>query len=219
MNLVDYGRILLRRGWIIILLAVIAAGSTYFLSTRQTKIYRSVQKVLIQPSRIDLGLTEASKTLLNNFVSYIDSEKVAAQVINNLKLDMTPGYLKSKTSIAPQPLSMTIEIDVDLPDPDLANRVSTEWGNMLVQYRNQENQKSRREEQVGAQLQDFARAELYSPRLGVNAAAGGVLGLLLGVIVVFILEYLESSVVRRRDDLERQIDIPVIAALPADLEG
>jgi capsular polysaccharide biosynthesis protein len=53
----------------------------------------------------------------------------------------------------------------------------------------------------------------------VNAAAGGVLGLLVGVIVVFLLEYLESSVVRRRDDLERQMDIPVIGALPADVEG
>ena len=66
MNLIDYGRILVRRGWIIILLAVIAAGGAYFLSTRQTPIYRSIQKVLIQPARIDLSLTESSKALLSS---------------------------------------------------------------------------------------------------------------------------------------------------------
>ena len=82
MNLIDYGRILWRRGWIILLLAVFAAGSAYFLSTQQTTIYRSTQKVLIIPSRSDLSLTESSRLLLNSLREYLDSTYMAANVID-----------------------------------------------------------------------------------------------------------------------------------------
>lgn len=218
MNLMDYGRILLRRGWIMLLLAVIAAGSAYALSTRQQPIYRSTQKVLMQPSRADFGLTEASKTLLGNHVAYLDSEFIAQQVIDTLRLDMTASELKSNVNIAPDPLSLSIQIDVDLPDGDLANDVARTWGDMLIQYRVEENQKARREDQITARLQDVARYSLLRPRPAINAAAGAILGLLLGGLLVFVLEYLESSVVRSRDDVERSLDLPVLAAVP-DVEG
>jgi capsular polysaccharide biosynthesis protein len=214
MNLFDYGRILVRRGWIMLLLAVIAAGSAYVLSTGLTPIYRSTQKVLIQQSRADFGLTEASKTLLGNQVAYLDSELIAQQVIENLKLDMTAGGLKGNVTIVPDPLNLTIQIDVDLPNGDRANDVAREWGNMLIQYRNQENQQVRREEQIRARLQDTARYSLLRPRPTINALAGAVIGLLLGGIIVFVLEYIESSVVRGRDDVERSLDLPVLAAIP-----
>lgn len=214
MNLMDYVSILLRRGWIIVLLAVIAGTSAYYLSTQQTPIYRSTQRVLMQPTRADLGLTEASKTLLGNHVAYLDSEFIAAQVIDNLRLDMTPGGLLSNVTIASDPLNLTVQIDVDLPDGDLANDVAREWGNMLIQYRNEENQRARREDHINARLQDVARYDLLQPRPTINAAAGAILGLLLGGVIVFVLEYLESSVVRSRDDLERSTDIAVLAAIP-----
>ncbi len=218
MNLIDYGRILFRRGWIMLLLAVIAAGSAYFLSTRQTPIYRSTQRVLIQPSRIDLGVAEASKSLLANHVDWLYSEFRAQEVIDTLQLDMTAGELKSKANIAADALSLSVQIDVDLPDGDLANDVARTWGERLVQYRVEENQRARREDHVNAQLQDVARYDLLQPRPTINAAAGAILGLLLGGLIVFVLEYLESSVVRSRDDVERSLDIPVLAAVP-DIEG
>jgi len=214
MNLMDYASILLRRGWIMILLAVIAAASAWFLSQRQTPIYRSTQRVLMQPTRADFGLTEASKTLLGNHVAYLDSEFRAQEVIDNLRLDMTPGDLKNKVTIAPDPLNLTIQIDVDLPDGDLANDVAREWGNLLIQYRNEENQRARREDHINARLQDVARYDLLRPRPTINAAAGAILGLLLGGVIVFVLEYLESSVIRNRDDLERSAAINVLAAIP-----
>jgi capsular polysaccharide biosynthesis protein len=219
MNLIDYGRILLRRGWIMLLLAVIAAGGAYVLATRQTPTYRSIQKVLIQPARIDLSLTESSKSLLANLSEYLNSSYRAAEVIDKLNLDMTPDQLQANVAIVPVPLSLLIEIAVDLPDGELANRVAKAWGEQLVLFRDQENQKNRREDQVNALLQDEPRYALLAPRPPINAAAGGILGFLLGGIIVFVMEYLESSVVRRRDDLERGIEVPVLSAIPEDAGG
>jgi capsular polysaccharide biosynthesis protein len=219
MNLIDYGRILVRRGWIMLLLAALAAGGSYFLSARQAPVYRSIQKVLIQPARIDLSLTESSRSLLNNLREYLHSSLRAAEVIDTLKLDMTPLDLLGNVDIVAVPISLSIEIAVDLPDGELANRVARAWGERLVLFRDQENQKNRREDQVNALLQDNPQYALLAPRPTINAAAGGVLGLLLGGIIIFVLEYLESSVVRRRDDLERGMDLPVLAAIPIDMEG
>lgn len=218
MNLIDYGRILLRRGWIMLLLAVLAAGAAYFLSTQQTTIYQSTQRVLIQPARNDLGLAEATLRVLNPYVVFLDSRVIARQVIDQLQLDMTPDYLKGNVYIAADQLRMTVQIDTRLPDCDLANDVARVWGEQLVQWRNEQNQQQRREDRVDALLPDAPQCELYAPRPLVNAAVGAVLGLLLGGVIVFVLEYLESSIIRRRDDLERALDLPVLAAIP-ETEG
>ena len=82
MNLIDYGRILLRRGWIILLLAVIAAGSAYLLTSRQTPEYTASQRVLIQPARTDNGLTLAVIQLMNSYQVYLDSSERAQEVID-----------------------------------------------------------------------------------------------------------------------------------------
>lgn len=218
MNLIDYGRILVRRGWIILLLALITAGSAYFLATRQAPVYRSIQKVLIQPARIDLSLTQSSLTLLNSFREYLDSTFTAARVIDTLQLDVTPDQLKGAVDITAEQISLAIQIAVDWPDGEIANRIAKAWGEELVLYRNQENQKNRREDQVNAILQDNPTYSLFAPRPAINAAAGALLGVLLGAIIVFVLEYLESSVIHRREDLERTLDVPVLATIPTDME-
>jgi capsular polysaccharide biosynthesis protein len=44
--------------------------------------------------------------------------------------------------------------------------------------------------------------------------AGGVLGLLLGSVIVLILELIENSVVRSREDVERTLEMVVLASIP-----
>ncbi|PJF40747.1 MAG: hypothetical protein D6737_13375 [Chloroflexi bacterium] len=218
MSLIDYGRILIRRGWIVILFAVIVAGSAFFLSRQQPNVYRSTQLVLVQPARNDFGLTEATTRLLRSFVVFLDSEQRAQEVIDDLQLDMTPGQLLSMVNIAADQSRLVIQIDVDMTDGELANRVARKWGELLVEFRNEQNQRVRREDRIDATLPDSARFGLLRPRPTINAVAGGVLGVLLGAIIVFVLEYLESSIVRRREDVERILELPVLAAIP-DAEG
>lgn len=214
MILLDYGRIFIRRAWIIVLLALLAAGGAYFLAKQQQPIYRSVQTVLIQPARSDNGLTISSKELLNNYSLLLDSTYTAAKIIDQLQLDMTPAALKGAVDVVADTLTISIKISVDLPDGEMANRVAKAWGEQLVQFRNAENQKVQRSDQVNALLQDDPVYELNRPRPIINAAAGAVLGIIVGAVIIFILEYLESSIIRRREDLERMMDIPVLAAIP-----
>src|SRR5262249_28717279 len=154
----------------------------------QQPIYRSVQTVLIQPARSDNGLTISSKDLLSQYSLYLDSTYRAAKVIDQLQLDMTPSALKAAVDIVPDQLTLSIKISVDLPDGEMANRVAKAWGEQLVQFRDAENQKVQRADQVNALLQDDPTYDLNRPRPTINALAGAVLGVIVGAIIIFVLE-------------------------------
>jgi capsular polysaccharide biosynthesis protein len=214
MSLLDYARILVRRGWIIVLLAVIAASSAYLLSRGQTPVYRATQLVLIQPNRNDLGLTDATQRLLNSYVVYLNSAVRAQEIIDALQLDVLAGELEGAVTIQSTRDSLTVQIDFDWADQRIAGQVASEWGTLLVRYQENENQTRRQEDRVRAILVDAPDVSLLRPRPTLNAAIGAALGLLIGAIIVFVLEFMESAIVRRRDDLERALELPVLAAIP-----
>lgn len=215
MSLYDYGRILLRRGWIVLLLAGLAAVSAFLLSRQTTPTYRASQVILIQPARNDLGLTEATTRLMNSYQVFLNSSLRAQDVIDALQLDRTPGDLLGDVTIQSNRDNLTVQIDFEATDCALASAVAREWGNRLVLYRNQENQRVRLEDRIDALPADNPKCPTATtPNVAVNTAAGLLLGLLAGIVLVFVLEYLESSTVRRRDDLERALQMPVLASLP-----
>jgi capsular polysaccharide biosynthesis protein len=217
MTLIDYGRLLIRRGWIVVLLAVIAGGSAFIFSRQQTPTYRASQVILIQPSRNDLGLTEATTRLMNSYQVYLNSSLVAQRVIDTLQLDMLAGDLLGRVEIQSDRNNLTVQIDIDMQDCAIASDVAASWGNQLVIYRNQENQTVRQEDRIDAVLVDTPRCPTATtPNTAINTLAGTLLGAIVGVIIVFVLEYLESSTIRRRDDVERGLNLPVIASIPLE---
>ena len=215
MNLTEYGRILWRRGWIIVLCAGLAGAAAFILSRQQTPTYRASQVLLIQPSRNDLGLTEATTRLMNSYQVYLSSTIIAQRVIDNLQLDRLPGDLLSDVTIQSDRNNLTVQIDVDGQDCGTASRVASEWGNQLVIYRNQENQTVRQEDRIDAIPADAPKCPTsVTPNVAINTIAGVLLGAAAGMVIVFILEYLESSMIRRRDDVERGLELPVLASIP-----
>ncbi|MGV2436914.1 MAG UNVERIFIED_CONTAM: hypothetical protein LVT10_20165 [Anaerolineae bacterium] len=127
---------------------------------------------------------------------------------------MTPQQLKGITTLVGNQNNLTVQIDVDLYSGELANDIAREWGNLLIEFRNEQNQVARQEDRVNAVLQDNPSYTLLRPRPPINAIAGAVLGFLVGSVLVFALEVLESSVVRSRDDLERNLNLTVLGAIP-----
>jgi capsular polysaccharide biosynthesis protein len=218
MQLQEYARILWRRGWLIVLLAAITAGSAFGFSKIQEQrnpVYKSTIKLLIQPARPDLGATEATKRLLNSYVSWLDSTYRAQEVIEILQLDMTPTELREgHVRIAGDDLRFVIQIDVQHEVGDVANDIALKWAELLVQWRNEQNETLRREDRIEAIIIDDPRYVLDSPKTTVNTLAGAVLGALIGGGIVFALEYLEAGIVRSPSDVERYLDLAVLGAIP-----
>jgi len=222
MNLIDYARIILRRGWIAILFAVIAGVAAFGFSQLVTPVYRSSQTMLLVPSRADLGLAEALIRVINNRRAYLDSNLIAAEIIDELQLDFAPAYLRGRTTITANGNNQSIQIDVDLPATSdeeaarLINPISAAWGEELIEYQNELNQEARAEDRIRVVRQDNPQLSLLRPNIRIYTAIGAIAGFFLGAIVIFVLEYLESNIVRRAEDLERSLDLPVLAMVPTE---
>jgi capsular polysaccharide biosynthesis protein len=214
MSLTEYARILRRWGWVVVLMALVTAGSAYVFSKAQTPIYRSTVFVGVSPSRTDLGLTQSAKTLLRYYVLVIDSEKFAQRVIDELKLDRTATSLKGDVTIASDDSRFAIQIDVKDTNPDTANDIARVWAELLVSWRDEQNANVRNEDKVNADIVDAPRVSLFRPSTRANVLAGAILGALVGGLVVFAIEYTEAGVIRSPEDVDRFLSLSVLGAIP-----
>jgi capsular polysaccharide biosynthesis protein len=214
MELSDYLRILRQRGWVIVLMALLTAGAAFGFSKMQTELFESNLKLLVLPSRTDFGQAQAAKELLRSYEQWLNSRYRAQAVINELQLDMTAEALLGDVRVASDNASFVIQMTVENSDPNLANDIARAWGNLLIQWQNQNNDQLRKEDRITIEFLDDPQAGLSQPNTRINTAAGFVFGALLGVMIVFALEWYESGIVRRVEDVERYLEMPVIGSIP-----
>jgi len=210
----DYIYVLRRRGWIILLSIVVTAASALVFSRLQTPVYRASIEVSIQLARPDLSLTQSAKQLLRSYANVMLSEKRAAMVIQTLGLFMDPRDLKGDVKIVADDSIMAIKIDVDNPDGEIANQIANTWAQLLVQWRDEQNARQDREDRVFAEIIDLASYRLLRPKLSVNVAAGAMLGLVLGTVLVLVLEWLEAGVIHDPKAVEADLGLTLIATIP-----
>lgn len=216
MELAQYIRILQKRWWIILVAVVVTAASAFLFSRLQTPEYQSTVEVLIQPARPDLGLTQSAKTLLRLYMTTADSNYWAQEVITRLHLDMTPEYLRSNARFAAEDDRMVIRIEIEDTDGEQANRIAREWATLLVEWRDSENQRQRKEDRVYAELRDEpSYSQSWPPRTLIVLAAGAIFGLLIAAAVIFFLEWVESGTFRTPRDVEQWAGITVLGAIPS----
>ena len=214
MELKDYIRIIRQRGWVLILLAIITAGSAYGYSRMQPVEYESTVKILVSPSRTDFGLTQTVKLLLRNYTQWMSSTKRAQKVIDELGLDMTPEQLLGNVGISADESSFVIQLEVRDSELKNANDIARTWGNLLIQWVDANNAQLRKEDRINVELVDDPRQSGVTPNVRINTLAGGVFGALVGVIIIFLLEWIDSGILRRKEDIEKHLDMPVIGSIP-----
>ena len=214
MSLTEYWHILRRWGWILILVAMLTAGSAYVLSKAQTPVYKSTILVGVQPTRPDFGLTESAKNLLRFYVAVINSTIYAQKVIDAKDLDREAGSLLSDVTIASDESRFVIQIDVKDRNGDVANDIAEAWAAEFVAWRDEQNATVAREDKVNAFKLDKAKYSLFRPNTRVNTLAGAILGLLVGGLIVFFVEYREAEVIRSPEDVERVLGLSVLGAIP-----
>jgi capsular polysaccharide biosynthesis protein len=215
MELQDYIRILRRRGWIIILLMVMTAAAAFAFGKLQTPIYQSSVEILVQPARADWGITQSAKILLRSYASWMNTNTRAREVIDLLHLDRVPADLLGDVQVASDESRLIIQMTVEDPDGDLANDIAQAWTDIFIQWRNAENAKQRKEDRVEAFQLDPPRYALDRPKWKINLVAGLVMGTLVGAVITFALEWIESGVVRRPDDIDRFLGLPLLGTIPA----
>lgn len=214
MKVQDYLQVLRRRGWIILVTILVTATSAFGFSKLQTPVYRSSVRVGIQTARADWGAAQTVKILLDSYVSFMYTRPIAQEVIDDLGLMRMPEDLKGDVKIASDSLQLTIQIDVDDFDGEQANRIARRWAEILVDWRNSENQKQLKEDRVFATILEEPTYRLLRPKIAINVAAASIFGLIFGVLVVWILEWLDIGIIYTPHELEEVADLSVVGVIP-----
>jgi capsular polysaccharide biosynthesis protein len=206
---------LLKRGWIIILLAILAAGSAFVFSKLQPPIWRSTVTLSTVPSRpSDYGQTLAIKNLLRLYVQQMQSPTITQQVIDKLQLDVTPQKFVSQVNFNADESTLTITLEARHPLPATAAKTAQTLADVFVSFHNQENLQIDQQDRILVNTLNFTSPDIFSPKTSVNTFAGAILGALIGIIVVFILEWFESDIVRTAEDIERVLGVTVLGSIP-----
>ena len=219
MELSRYASLLWKRGWIIVLVAVIAGVSAYGFSRLQTPIYRATVQVSINPARPDWGLAQTAKTMLRNYTINMTTHTWAQKVVDQLKLDVPTGDLLSWIKTSSDESNLTIQIDANHEDPKVAQDIAWTWANLFVEWRTAENLDLIKDDRVGATILDLPTVSLFSPKTRINVMAALIVGVLLGGLVVFFLEWTESDIIRSTQDVEKSIGVIVLGAIPPFATG
>lgn len=215
MNIQDYVRILRSRGWIIVAAVLLAAAGAFGVSAIQEKMYRATVQVSTVPARPDWGLGNTAKDLMRNFAINIQTPEMAQRVIDRAQLDMNPYDFLGHVKVSPESSTFMIKIEARDRDPEVAKLMALTLADEFVDERTayyaQQDKRDRIEVKIVSRAIGY---EQYQPKPLLNAVAGGVLGLLLGISIVLALTWMEADFLRTPDSVERALGVPVLGAVP-----
>jgi capsular polysaccharide biosynthesis protein len=218
-ELQEYLQIIKKRWLLILAITVSAAAISAVVSFFVIKpTYKSDISVII--GKTDTSLGGSSQTanyndilmyqkLVKTYSELAKSRTVAEHVIKSLDLNMTPGALQGMISVSPKGDTEFLTIAVTSRNAEQAMNIANQLARSLkavsIDVKKMDNVSI-----LDAALLPTSPA---SPRPMLNIAIAFFLGLMVSVGLVFLLEYLDSTV-KTQDDIEKLIGVPVIGVIP-----
>jgi capsular polysaccharide biosynthesis protein len=212
----EYWNIALKRGWIIILVAVVAAVAALGVSLLMSETYKAPIQLSANPARADWGLNQATQDLLRNYVLNIKTHNMTQTAIDRAQLDMSTYDFLANLDVSADSSNMSITIQAESHDPEEARFMAQTLADVFVEERRQWNAEQDKRDRIYVEkVDDIRDVPLASPKKFFNMAAGAVFGAIVGGIIVFILEWLQSDILRTVADVEKVVGAPALGAIPA----
>lgn len=215
-SLQDLFKTLKKRMTLIILLTIIAVTVSGLISfLLLTPIYQSSTQILINQEKADVTAfnsqdIQTNLQLINTYNVIIKSPAILSKVIEQLDLDTTPTALNSQITVNNEQDSQVVNISVQDPNPsvavDIANTTANVFQNEIVKLMKVDNVSIL----TPAILADNPAPVKPDPIL--NMAIAAVIGLMLGVGIAFLLEYLDTTV-KNEQDVEELLNLPILGLI------
>ena len=215
-SLQDLFKTLKKRMTLIILLTIIAVTVSGLISfLLLTPIYQSSTQILINQEKTDVTAfnsqdIQTNLQLINTYNVIIKSPAILSKVIEQLDLDTTPTALNSQITVNNEQDSQVVNISVQDPNPsvavDIANTTANVFQNEIVKLMKVDNVSIL----TPAILADNPAPVKPDPIL--NMAIAAVIGLMLGVGIAFLLEYLDTTV-KNEQDVEELLNLPILGLI------
>jgi capsular polysaccharide biosynthesis protein len=216
----EYWNIALKRGWIILLVAVVAAVAALGVSLLVSETYKATIQLSVNPARADWGLSQATKDLLRNYVLNIRSHRMTQEAINRAQLDMSTYDFLANLDVSDDAANLSLTLEAESHDPEEARLMAQTLADVFVDERRKWNSEQDKSDRIYVEkVDDIRDVPLSSPKIKFNMLAGAVFGAIVGGIVVFFLEWLGSDILRTTADVEKAVGVTVLGTIPAGSES
>ncbi len=218
LSLGDLFGVIWKRLWVIALAALLSMGAAVGYSLGQTPIYESSIKILVgQEQRSDapsqLGSdVQGLQQLTLTVAEAVGTRPVAAAVIERRDLGVTPEEFLENLSVEQVSSTQFIQVSYRDPDPERAQQIADTIGEV---FSDQVSEVSPSANAITATLWERAvpPESPASPNTPLNALLALVLGLMLGVGLAFLMEYLDDSW-RSPEEVEQISGVPTFGIIP-----
>ncbi|MCU6600449.1 Wzz/FepE/Etk N-terminal domain-containing protein [Peribacillus frigoritolerans] len=206
----------LKKRWKLIMLltlsaALISGSISYFLLT---PVYESSTQILVNQKKsenqLDSNQIQSNIDMINTYSVIIKSPAILEKVIDELDLKLSVDQLSQKITINSQENSQVFSLTVQDSNPsktvEIANAVSGTFQKEIKDIMNVDN------------VSILAKAEIkenpapVKPSPLLNIAIAVVVGLMAGIGLAFLLEYMDNTI-RDEKDIETLLDLPILGSI------
>ncbi|QFF99874.1 capsular biosynthesis protein [Psychrobacillus glaciei] len=204
-------RIVLIFSTLFIALTIAGTTSYFFL----TPIYQASTQILINQkefiqNKFNSQDIETNLQLINTYNVIIKSPVILSKVIDKLNLNSTPALLNTKITVNSEQNSQVINVRVEDPELqkaiDIANMTAVVFQEEIRTLMNVDNVN------ILSQAVFTKNISPIKPKPILNLAIAAVIGLMLGIGITFLLEFLDTAV-KTEEDIEELLGLPLLGLI------
>jgi len=178
---------------------------TYQTSTQILVNQQNEEQAMYNPSQVQTNLQ-----LINTYNVIIKSPAILDLVIKELNLDLTAQQLNEKITVGSEKDSQVVNISVQDENPQtaagIANTVADVFSKEIAEIMNVNNVS------VLAKATVTDGQSPVKPQPVLNIAIALIVGLMAGVGLAFLLEYLDNTV-KTEQDIEKLLELPILGVI------
>jgi len=180
-----------------------------------TPIYQASTQILVNQEKQEQASfnsqdIQTNLQLINTYNVIIKSAAILTKVIEELDLDTSVDALYGQITVSSEQNSQVLVVSVNNPDPkvavDIANTTASVFQEEIPKLMNVDNINVL----AAAVLGENPSPIKPSPML--NMAIAAVIGLMLGVGLAFLLEYLDTTI-KTEQDIEDLLELPILGLI------
>ncbi len=216
MQLKEILKIIRKRWWLALVVALAAMVVAFFYSIAQPKIYETSVAVGGKPAKPDENLYNTIKSEIRRLPTTLKSTDTAARIDQRGHFDLGPAAIAAKISTLPKPdeyyLLITVNDTVAERAANIANTAADiiRDDNLQAVSLAPDDSKIFFDKTAKAPVPDRPS----TPRTNLNTAAAGALGLVIGLIFIFVVDFFDTSI-RTQEDVQRLTGLNVLGTIPS----
>lgn len=223
MNLQDFVRVL-RTQWLIVLVATMTCVIAAIVVTiMTTPLYQASTRLFVSTTagKSASDLYQGNRLSQDRVLSYVElikGETLSQRVVDKLNLDMSASQLRGKVNATSKLDTVLIRVSVLDKSPvrarDIANALSDEFV-VMVRELETPDPGARPDARVVVEQRASVPNSPVIPNRTQNIAAGLGLGLMLGIGLALLRDFLDNTV-KDRETVEEITGVGLIGSIPLD---